>query len=134
MKRIFLLFAMVFVATISLLAQPKQTIVFENNTHDLGTIVVSEKVYTVVYPFKNAGLLPLQIQIVSTPCVCTTASWTKDELQPGESGEITITYQANGPIDNLSLAFYVYSNGIPNPAALILKGKVKESKKKSSGN
>ena len=122
------------VAVFSLHAQPKQTIVFDKNTHDLGTIVVSEKIYTVVYPFKNTGLLPLQVQIVSTPCVCTTANWTKDELQPGESGEVTITYQANGPVDNLSLVFYVYSNGIPNPAAVILKGKVKESKKKSSGN
>ena len=130
MKRFLLSVALVLASAVCLLAQPKQTIVFENNTQDLGTIVVSEKVHTLVYSFKNAGLLPLQIQLVTTPCVCTTTSWPKEEIQPGESGEITVTYQANGPVDNLSLAFYVYSNGIPNPAAIILKGKVKESKKK----
>ena len=130
MKRFLLSLVFVLAAAVSLLAQPKQTIVFEKNTHDLGTIVVSENVYTVVFPFKNTGLLPLQLQFVSTPCTCTTVTWTKEELEPGASGEVTVTYQANGPVDNLSLAFYVYSNGIPNPAALILKGKVKESKKK----
>ena len=130
MRRILLVFALAFFAVVSVLAQPKHTIVFENSTHDLGTIVVSEEVYTVVFPFKNAGLLPLQIQLVTTPCVCTTSNWTKEEIAPGESGEVTVTYQANGPVDNLSLAFYVYSNGIPNPVAIILKGKVKESKKK----
>lgn len=130
MKRFLLSLVLVLVSAATLLAQPKQTIVFEKNTHDLGTIVVSEKVYTVVFPFKNTGLLPLQLQFVSTPCTCTTVSWTKDELEPGATGEVTVTYQANGPVDNLSLVFYVYSNGIPNPAAIVLKGKVKESKKK----
>lgn len=130
MKRFLLSLALVLVSAAALLGQPKQTIVFEKNTHDLGTIVVSDNVYTVVFPFKNAGLLPLQLQFVSTPCTCTTTSWTKEELEPGATGEVTVTYQANGPVDNLSLVFYVYSNGIPNPAALILKGKVKEAKKK----
>ncbi len=130
MKRFLLSLALVMVSAVALLAQPKQTIVFEKNTHDLGTIVVSENVYTVVFPFKNTGLLPLQLQLVSTPCTCTTASWTKEELEPGATGEVTVTFQANGPVDNLSMVFYVYSNGIPNPAALILKGKVKEAKKK----
>ena len=130
MKRLLLSLAFVLISAATLLAQPKQTIVFEKNTHDLGTIVVSEKVYKVVFPFKNAGLLPLQIQLVTTPCTCTTSAWTKETLEPGESGEVTVTYVANGPVDNLSLVFYVYSNGIPNPAAVVLKGKVKESKKK----
>ena len=130
MKRFLLSLALVLVSAVALLAQPKQTIVFEKNTHDLGTIVVSENVYTVVFPFKNTGFLPLQLQLVSTPCTCTTAFWTKEELEPGATGEVTVTFQANGPVDNLSMVFYVYSNGIPNPAALILKGKVKEAKKK----
>ena len=125
MKRLIAAFIIITVSALSLAAQPKKTIVFDQNIHDLGTIQVSEKVYTIVFPFKNAGLLPLQIQVVSTPCVCTTASWPKEEIAPGETGELTITYQANGPNDSLSLAFYVYSNGIPNPAVVRIKGIVK---------
>ena len=130
MKRILLTLALVLVPAAALLAQPKQTIVFEKNVHDFGTVVVSEKPYTATFTFKNAGLLPLQIQLVSTPCSCTTVSWTKEELEPGETGEVTVTYTAASPSDNISMAFFVYSNGIPNPAAVSIKAKVKAPKKK----
>lgn len=125
MKRSLFTTLFVFLAALTLSAQPKHTIVFDNPTHELGTIQVSEKAYTVVFPFKNTGLLPLQIQVVSTPCVCTTAAWPKEEIAPGEAGEVTITYQATGPVDKLSYTFYVYSNGIPNPAVIRINGKVK---------
>ena len=130
MKRFLISFVFVlFCSLVPLAAQPKKTLVFDNNTQSLGTIHVSEKVYTVVYPFTNAGLLPLQIQVVSEPCVRKPGSWPNEEIAPGEKGEIKITYQANGPNENMSLTFYVYSNGIPNPAVLFLKANIKEAKK-----
>ena len=131
MKRFLISFLLLlFCGLASLSAQPKKTLVFDHNTQNLGTISVSENGYTAVYSFTNAGLLPLQIQVVSEPCICTKASWPKEEIAPGDKGEITITYQANEPNDNMSLTFYVYSNGIPNPAVIFLKAKVKGSKNK----
>ena len=129
MKRFLISFLLLlFCGLASLSAQPKKTLVFDNNTQNLGTIHVSENGYTAVYSFTNAGLLPLHIQVVSEPCICTKAAWPKEEIAPGDKGEITITYQANEPNDNMSLTFYVYSNGIPNPAVIFLKAKVKGAK------
>ena len=124
MKRFLLTLAIALVSAFSLLAQPKQTIVFENNTHSLGTVQVRENPYIAVFSFKNAGLLPLQLQLVTTPCTCTSVEWTKEALEPGETGEVTVTFHAEAPNEDLSLVFYVYSNGIPNPAAISVKGKV----------
>lgn len=127
-KTLFLSLLLALLASATVLAQPKKTIVFENLTHDFGTIEVSEEPYTAVFSFKNAGLLPLQVQVVSTPCVCTSASWTKEEIAPGESGEVTVTYKAEGPLERMSFVFYVYSNGIPNPIGVSIKGKVVKKK------
>ena len=126
MKRYLISFLFFLFCGLALVAQPKKTLVFDNNTQSLGTIFVSETAYTKAYPFKNAGLLPLQIQVVSTPCVCAEVSWPKEEIAPGETGEIIVTFHANAANENLSLTFYVYSNGIPNPNAIFLKAKVKE--------
>jgi len=115
----------------TLFAQPKNTIVFENNIYDFGTIQIAEKPYTKTFTFTNAGLLPLQVQIVTTPCSCTSVTWTKEELQPGEKGEITVSLHTTVATDDLSFTFYVYSNGIPNPAAVKITAKVTEPKKKS---
>ncbi len=129
MNRFLLVSVVALLFPLALSAQPKQTIRFDYYEYDLGTIPVSESAYTVKFPFTNTGLLPLQISIVSTPCVCTSTDWTREEIEPGEKGEVTVTYKAGAPNDKMSFGFFVYSNGIPNPTAVRIKGKVVEARK-----
>ena len=124
MKRFLLVIVLALVPVLALLAQPKQTITFDYYQYDLGTIKVSETPYSVKFPFKNTGLLPLQIKVVSTPCTCTTSDWTKEEIEPGGTGEVTVTYLAAAPTEKMSFGFYIYSNGIPNPTGVRIMGKV----------
>lgn len=129
MKRLLFVFVLVLASSLALLAQPKQTITFDYYEYDLGTIQVSDTPYTVKFPFKNTGLLPLQIQVVSKPCVCTTSDWPKEEIEPGGTGEIIVTYKAAAPTEKMSFGFFIYSNGIPNPTGVRIKGKVVPAKK-----
>ena len=52
--------------------------------------------YKYYFPFKNTGNTPLKITDVKTPCSCTTPSWTKEPIQPGDSGHVTISYHSLG--------------------------------------
>ena len=124
MKRFLLVVVLALAPVLALLAQPKQTITFDYCEYDLGTMQVSKTPYTVKFPFTNTGLLPLQIRVVSTPCVCTTSDWTKEEIEPGGTGEVIVTYKAGAPSEKMRFTFFVYSNGIPNPIGLRIKGKV----------
>lgn len=45
------------------------------------------------FKYQNDGKQPVHIKSVHTSCGCTTTSRPKDEIAPGESGEITATFK-----------------------------------------
>jgi hypothetical protein len=45
------------------------------------------------FKYKNEGKETVHIKSVHTSCGCTTASRTKDDIAPGESGEIAATFK-----------------------------------------
>ena|SRR5438874_10899247 len=45
------------------------------------------------FKYRNDGKEPVHIKSVHTSCGCTTTSRPKDEIAPGESGEITATFK-----------------------------------------
>ncbi|MDE6683541.1 MAG: DUF1573 domain-containing protein, partial [Muribaculaceae bacterium] len=44
--------------------------------------------------FRNTGTAPLQILAIFSECGCTTSSYTTDAVEPGESGEIKISFDS----------------------------------------
>lgn len=47
-----------------------------------------------IYRFKNTGANPLKITRVKPSCGCTTPSWSKEEIAPGEEGFIEVSYNS----------------------------------------
>jgi hypothetical protein len=45
------------------------------------------------FKYKNTGDKPVRIKSVKSSCGCTTAQTQKDQVGPGESGEITATFK-----------------------------------------
>jgi hypothetical protein len=101
-----------------------QVLSFEKNTHDFGT--ASEEVGNLVYEFKftNKGDKPLVITHVQPSCGCTTAGWTKEPVQPGESGMVSASYSAKGHIGTFDKTIAVKANGQPAEATLRIRGNV----------
>jgi len=74
-----------------LLAQPK--IVFDETARDFGQVMEGEKaVHT--FTFTNAGDAPLVLTMVQSSCGCTTPTWTREPVKPGEKGSISAVYDS----------------------------------------
>jgi hypothetical protein len=74
--------------------------VIDKTEHDFGKIDKSKKV-TAHIKFRNEGKAVLEIKDIKTSCGCTSAKPEKRVYQPGESGEIAVTFNParfQGPI------------------------------------
>ncbi|UYV12888.1 MAG: DUF1573 domain-containing protein [Phycisphaera sp.] len=71
--------------------------VFELETPiiDFGTILDTEPA-TGTIRFRNAGNAILNVPQPSTTCGCTAANMPKNEFEPGESCEVTVTFDPTG--------------------------------------
>ncbi|UII33803.1 DUF1573 domain-containing protein [Fulvivirga ulvae] len=96
----------------------------ESLTYDFGKITLNEPaIHT--FRFTNNGETPLIISSAKASCGCTVAAYTREAIMPGETGEITATYNAkkSGPFQK---GITITSNARDNVVVLYLKGEVTE--------
>ncbi|HNX06147.1 MAG TPA: DUF1573 domain-containing protein [Bacteroidales bacterium] len=133
MKKISLIFAFVMLAVFASNAQTASTtksdakaagpeITFESLEHDYGTIVQGAN-GDCVFKFKNTGNEPLILSDVRKSCGCTTPTWSKEPILPGQSGEIKVGYNTNN-VGTFSKTITVISNATNANVTLIIKGTV----------
>ncbi len=93
---------------------------FEKETHDYGTIP-QNKPASFDFKFSNSGDAPIIISEVKPSCGCSVAEFTKTPVKPGETGTITVTYNAaaKGPFTK---HFTVKSNTKTPVKTLTVKG------------
>lgn len=97
---------------------------FEEEMFDFGDIDKGEKV-THVFKFKNEGEGPLEIKNVSTSCGCTSAKPEKTVYQPGEAGEIPVTFDSERFSGPITKRVTVTTNEKDNPRRVVtIKGNV----------
>jgi Protein of unknown function (DUF1573) len=56
----------------------------------------SDKQAVAHFKYENVGKTPVRFESVHASCGCTTAQTQKDEVPPGEKGEITATFNIGG--------------------------------------
>jgi hypothetical protein len=61
--------------------------------HDFGALPAGRP-RTHVFRFVNQTSAPLTVETVRTTCGCTAARYTETPVAPGETGEITLEYDA----------------------------------------
>lgn len=95
---------------------------FEKETHDFGSIPQNQPA-SFDFKFANNGDAPIIISEVKPSCGCSVAEFTKTPIKPGESGTITVTYNAaaKGPFTK---QFTVKSNTKTPVKTLTVKGNV----------
>lgn len=62
-------------------------------SYDFGEIELNKPV-TAEFSFENKSTRPIKIVSAKGSCGCTVPKYSKEEIQPGESGSITATYNA----------------------------------------
>ena len=102
----------------------KAVLNFVVKEHDFGK--VNEEVGKITYEFEfvNKGNAPLVISRVQASCGCTTPVWTKEPIEPGKRGSITVTYSTTGRPGAFAKSITVYSNAIDEQMKLLIKGDV----------
>ena len=88
----FFLTALTGLVALSLVAQAQAELKWEQTQVDLRP-AVGDKEAVGHFKYKNTGDKPIRFKSVRSSCGCTTAQSQKDEVGPGESGEITATFQ-----------------------------------------
>ena len=127
MKKSLVIMLMVFLTSLSIQAQEKavvsqDSIVFENTTHDYGTIVQGSD-GTCVFNFTNKGKAPIVLNDVKASCGCTVPEWTRTPVVPKQKGTIKVTYNTN-TVGAFTKSITVNSNAVNTPVVLIIKGVV----------
>lgn len=91
--------------------------------HDFGTF--SEDLGSVSASFKivNTGINPVRIIDAQATCGCTRPILPKDEIAPGDTAEIKVTYMASGRPGRFSKNIYVKTSDKPSERrTLTVKG------------
>jgi hypothetical protein len=76
---------------------------------------LDETEYKAVFPFTNRGNKAVEILDVKSSCGCTTAIPSKRVFQPGESGEISATFDYGSREGKQIKSIRVETNQDPNP-------------------
>ena len=122
MKKIFSTICMALVASAMMAQQP--VITFEKTEHDFGKINEADGRVSVVFEFKNEGMAPLVLSNVRASCGCTTPTWTKAPVEPGQKGSITVTYNPNGRPGRFQKTVTITSNATEPTKKVYIKGEV----------
>ena len=99
-------------------------ITFEKTEHDFGKINEADGRVSVVFNFKNEGMAPLVLSNVRASCGCTTPTWTKEPIEPGQTGAITVTYNPNGRPGRFQKTVTITSNASEPTKKVYIKGEV----------
>lgn len=102
----------------------KAVMTFDKMVHDFGKINEADGRVTTIFDFKNEGDAPLVLTNVRASCGCTTPKWTREPIEPGKSGQITVTYNPNGRPGVFQKTITITSNASAEPLRLTIKGQV----------
>lgn len=125
MKKILYTIVLLFAVAITASAQAK--IQFEKTSHNFGQFSESDAIQTCVFTFTNAGNQPLVLNNVVPSCGCTTPTYTKTPIAPGEKGEIKVKYNGTGKYPaRFKKSITVRTNGSPEVTRLYIEGEMTE--------
>jgi len=129
MKKILLMAIMLLGSMTMMLAQKPAEIKFDKVTHNFGNFSDKEPVVSCVFSFTNVGEKPLVVNQAVASCGCTVPEYTKTPIQPGEKGEIKVTYNGTGKFaGHFKKSITIRTNGAVEMTRLYIEGNMEESK------
>ena len=109
-----------FVLATVVCAQPKAE--FSAESFHLGEVAWQTPRFA-TFEVKNAGNAPLRIVSVRPDCDCTNAVWPSQAVEPGETAEISVRFDAT-LLGRFDKAVAVYTNAQSEPFYYHLIGRV----------
>lgn len=129
MKKLILMTLMLVCGMATIMAQKPAEIKFDKTTHNFGTFSEKEPKVSCSFTFTNVGEAPLVINQAIASCGCTVPEYTKNPIQPGEKGEIKVTYNGTGKFPgHFKKSITVRTNGAVEMTRLYIEGDMTEAK------
>ena len=124
-KYTYIIFILVLTA-IAQLGYAQKKLEFETTIHNFGNITEGEPAEA-TFTFKNTGKEPITLVNVHASCGCTTPSWTKTPVAPGQTGTVKATYDSKNRQGSFNKTITVRTDGEPQYIVLRITGDVKQS-------
>ena len=121
MKTVLSLFVALFVFVSVSFAQ-NGVAAFAQEAHDFGKVEQGKPV-THMFTFKNTGTEPMVVLDAVASCGCTKPSWSKEPVAPGQTGQVSATFNAAG-MGPFNKTVTVTTNAKTSTVYLTLKGEV----------
>lgn len=97
---------------------------FVETTYDFGAFDENDGTVKCVFTYVNTGDEPLTIVASRATCGCTSSSYTKEAVEPGDSGYVEVSYNPTGRPGRFSKKVYVDFNTERPRQTLLIKGVV----------
>lgn len=132
-KILLMLLALLLPVAVMAADDAKPEIKFEKTMHDFGRIEAAKGPVTAVYRFTNVGKVPaIIVSVTNGGCGCTRPKFTTAPIKPGESGEVSITFDPEGRSGSLYRQVQVQVSGVKKRYSLKFKGSVIPASKSDS--
>ena len=129
MKKLIMMTLMLVCGMTAVMAQKPAQIKFDKTTHNFGSFSENEPKVSCSFTFTNIGEQPLVINQAIASCGCTVPEYTKTPIQPGEKGEIKVTYNGTGKFPgHFKKSITVRTNGAVEMTRLYIEGDMTEAK------
>lgn len=126
MKKIVFIMMMVCLS-LSAMAQKEAQIKFDKTTHNFGKFSEKNAVQQCTFTFTNVGDKPLVINQAVASCGCTVPKYTKQPIQPGQKGEVKVTYNGAGKFPgHFKKSITIRTNGSVEMTRLYVEGDMTE--------
>ena len=107
---------------------PKMT--FDSATHNFGEVARKGGDLVKEFRFVNNGDEPLVIKKITKSCSCTTVSYSRKPVMPGQSGVITIKYEPHKVEEGVfNRVIQIYTNASNKARILAIQGNSVEKPK-----
>ncbi len=128
MKKLLLMTVMLLGCMTVALAQKPAEIKFDKTTHNFGKFSEKEPVVNCTFTFTNVGEQPLVVNQAVASCGCTVPEYTKSPIQPGQKGEIKVTYNGTGKFPgHFKKSITVRANGAVEMTRLYIEGDMEDA-------
>lgn len=125
MKKLLLMALMLFVGMTYATAQKQAEIKFDKLIHNFGKFSEKDPIVSTTFTFTNVGETPLVINQAVASCGCTVPEYTKAPIQPGEKGEIKVTYNGTGKFPgHFKKSITVRTNGVVEMTRIYIEGEM----------
>lgn len=101
-----------------------QTLTFDKKLHDFGTFNEVDGPQTYRFEFTNTSKEEVEIEDVKAYCGCTTPSWTKGKIKPGQRGFVDAQYDPRRRPGKFSKTLAIVTDSDEDDIVIAIKGLV----------